>query len=152
MKWVTGVSVLIALLAILALGVIVKIGVSLPPKLEDMTVDGNWLEVTNANLCISVSNQTLREISVDAVLDGSVAFGASLIRDEHFGNCALRACVTPGVHSVVIMVAGRPPSTNAFTFTTSPAITNFVDINIFGDKQGGYRFQMKQSDKPSPII
>jgi hypothetical protein len=151
-KWITAVSVLIALLVLTAFGVVLKIGVALPPKLEDMTVDGGGLEVTNANLHIFVSNQTHREISVEAVLDGSLAFGASLIRDEHFGSYAIGTRVGPGMHSVEVMVCGRPPVTNAFTFTTTSAVTNFISISILGDKQTGYRFKMKQSNKPLGII
>lgn len=152
MKWIAAISVLIALVAVLALGAVLKIGVALPPKLEDMTVDGDGLAVTNANLHISVSNQTHREISVQAVLDGSLAFGASLIRDQHFGSYAIGTRVEPGAHSVELMVCGRPPVTNLFTFTTTPAVTNFIFINILGDKQTGFRFQMKQSDRPLGIM
>ena len=152
MKWITTISVLIALMAVLALGAVLKIGVALPPKIEDMTVDGGGLAATNANLHISVFNQTHREISVEAVMDGSLAFGASLIRDQHFGSCAIGTRVEPGAHSVELMVCGRPPVTKAFTFTVTPAVTNFIFISIFGDKRTGFRFQMKQSDHPFGIM
>lgn len=153
MKWITSISVLVALVAVAALGAVLMIGVALPPKIEDMTVDdGNVPEVRNANLHLSIDNQSHREISVWAVLDGSLGFGASLIRDEHYGDCGISTRVEPGTHSVEVMVSGRPPMTNAFTFTTTPAVTNFISITIFGDKRTGYKFKMNQSNKPRVII
>jgi hypothetical protein len=86
MKWLAAISLLVAVLALTAFGVALKIGLALPPKFEDMTVDGAELQATNINLLIVLSNQTRREIAVGAVLDGSVSFGGSLIRDQHFGD------------------------------------------------------------------
>jgi hypothetical protein len=151
-KWITAFSILVALLAVAALALVFKIGVALPPNLEDMTIEGNGLLVTNANLHVSISNQTHGEISVTAVLDGSVQFGASLIRDEHFGDCGLNAHAAPGTHSLALMIAGRPPAINTFNFSTTSVGTNFIFISIWGDRHAGYRFNMKQSDHPFGIM
>jgi len=154
MKRIATITTAIALLAVLALGVVLKVGVAWPPKLEDMTVDGEGgvLTVTNANLHLTVHNQTFGEISVEAVLDGSLAFGASLIRDQHFGDCGIRTRVDTGMHSVELMLHGRPPVTNLFTFETTPAMTNFIIIRITGDRRTGFQFEMKQSDHPFGIM
>ena len=152
MKWIATISVLIATAAVVVLGVVLKIGVSFPPKLEDMTIEASGLQTTNANLHVVLSNQTHKEISVEAVLDGSIAFGGSLIRDQHFGDASLSTCAGPGMHSLEVMVCGRPLTTNTFRFTTVPTMTNFIFISVLGDKQNKYRFEMKQSNKPFGII
>jgi hypothetical protein len=148
MKWIVAFSVLIAVVAVAALAAVLKIGVALPPKLEDMTVEADVLQITNVNLHILLSNQTLREISIDAVVDGSIAFGGSLIRDQHFGTASLSTRAEPGVHSLDVMVCGSLPATNTFRFTTMPMMTNYIFINVWSDKQTRYRFEMKQSNKP----
>jgi len=152
MKWLVAISLLVAVLALTALGLALKIGLALPPKFEDMTVDGAELQATNINLHIVLSNQTRREIAVGAVLDGSVRFGGSLIRDQHFGDSSLGTHVEPGDHALAVMIAGRPPVTNTFTFKTEPAMTNIVFIEVSGDGATKYRFKIKQSNKPVGIM
>jgi len=152
MKWLATTSSVIAILAVLALGVALKIGLAIPPRLEDMTITGPGLQATNVNLHIFMSNQTSRELAVGAVLDGSLGFGGSLIRDQHFGTSSLSTRVEPGSHSLGLVVAGRPEGTHAFTFTTKPDTTNIVAIEIYADRQNKYRFSIKQSTKPIGVL
>jgi hypothetical protein len=117
-----------------------------------MTIDGVVLQATNLNLRIVLSNQTGREIAVGAVLDNSVSFGGSLIRDQHLGESGLGIHVAPGAHALALVVAGRPPVTNTFAFRTEAATTNIVFVEIFTDATTNYRFKIKQSYRPLGIM
>ena len=129
-----------------------KVGLTLPAKFEDMTVDGVQLQTTNINLLIVLSNQTHREIAVGAVLDGALSFGGSLTRDQHYGTSSVGTHVAPGSHSLAVTVAGRPAVTNSFTFKTESAMTNILFIEVLADGKSNYRFKMKQSNKPIGIM
>ena len=152
MKWLAATLGLIAILAVAALAVALKVGLAIPSKLEEMTINGPGLQATNVNLHIFMSNQTHREIAVGAVLDGSLGFGGSLIRDQHFGTSSLSTRAESGDHSLALIVAGRPEVTHSFTFATKPDTTNIVAIEIYADRQNNYRFSIKQSTKPIGVL
>ena len=147
MKWITAVSIAIALVATVALIILLRIGICLPPKLEDMTMEDGALPAISHNLNIILFNQTRREIGIRALLDGRVSFGGAMIRDQHFGTAALGIDVDPGQHTLEIQISGRPPTTKSFTLSTKGNTTNHVAISIFGDAKTGYRFDVKTSEK-----
>jgi hypothetical protein len=152
MKDWAGILTVVAVLALIALGLVFKIGLALPPRFEDMTFNGDVPEATNVTLHIGFSNETGRELSVYAVLDGAVSFGGSLIRDQHFGSTGIGMHVEPGEHILQSIIAGRPAITNTLRFSTAPGKTNYIGIGILPDSRTKYRFKAIQSMSPSGLM
>jgi hypothetical protein len=153
MKWIAGVSTLVAFVAIAALLVVFRIGLAQPPKFEDMTIDDTNAPSYSAgmNAHIEIINCTGRELSICALLDHSVSFGGAIIRDDHFGSIDMSVTLVPGTHTLSLMTAGRPWHTNSLDFTTTAGMTNFVYVGVW--RRGtNYDYKLKQSFMPRSIM
>lgn len=153
MKWITGISVFIALVAIAASLLAFKNGLAQPPRFEDMTIDDTNAPSYGAgmNTHIDIRNQTGRELSICALLDHSVCFSGVIIGDDHFGYISLSVTLTPGSHTLNLMNAGRPWRTNSLNFNTIAGVTNYIYVDVWR-RESGYDYKLKQGLAPAGIM
>ena len=122
----------------------------IPPRIEDMTYNAGERTPfpTNANLHLSIVNQTFREVSASIILDESVISGASIIRDQHFGTSGLSLRVATGKHTVHIVTMGAndlPP----YEFTTEEGKQTYIEFVLHrGKSDTNIIYKVRVSNKP----